>query len=152
MGNLCSSGQTDHVGDQKTEEPVLGSSQSASKMAGDHGKIVVINNSTLWDAKIEEAKTTSKIVVVDFTATWCGPCRLMAPIFAELSKKFENLLFLKVDVDEVQDVTSKWEVRAMPTFLFIKNGELLDKIVGANKDELEKKCNQYATATVTSAA
>jgi len=41
-------------------------------------------------------------VVVDFTATWCGPCRLMAPIFAELSKKFENLLFLKVDVDEVQ--------------------------------------------------
>jgi thioredoxin 1 len=41
-------------------------------------------------------------VVVDFTATWCGPCRLMAPIFTELSKKFENLIFLKVDVDEVQ--------------------------------------------------
>jgi thioredoxin 1 len=76
----------------------------------------------------------------------------MAPIFAELSKKFENLIFLKVDVDEVQDVTSKWEVRAMPTFLFIKNGEQLDKIVGANKEELERKCNQYATATVTSSA
>jgi thioredoxin 1 len=131
---------------------VAGSSVPASNMAVDQGKIHIINNSSQWDAKIDEAKATSKIVVVDFTATWCGPCRLMAPIFAELSKKFENLIFLKVDVDEVQDVTSKWEVRAMPTFLFIKNGEQLDKIVGANKEELERKCNQYATATVTSSA
>jgi len=121
-------------------------------MAGDHGHIHIINNSSAWKAKLEEAKSTGKIVVVDFTATWCGPCRLMAPIFAELSKKFENLIFLKVDVDEVQDVTAEWEVRAMPTFLFIKDGKQLDKIVGANKDELERKCSQYASTPVASTA
>jgi len=111
----------------------------------DHGKIHIINNSAAFNEKLEEAESTGKIVVVDFTATWCGPCRLMAPIFLELSKKYENLIFLKVDVDEVQDVTSKWEVRAMPTFIFIKQKKQVDKIVGANKDELEKKCKQYAT-------
>jgi len=49
-------------------------------------------------------------------------------------------------------VTAKWEVRAMPTFIFIKDGKLLDKIVGANKEDLEKKCTRYATTTVTSSA
>jgi thioredoxin 1 len=114
-------------------------------MAGDHGKFHVISNSAAFDAKLEEAESTGKIVVVDFTATWCGPCRLIAPIFAELSKKYENLIFLKVDVDEVQEVTSKWEVRAMPTFIFIKNKKQVDKIVGANREELEKKCKHFAT-------
>ena len=113
----------------------------------DHGKIHVINNANVFNEKLEEAESTGKIVVVDFTATWCGPCRLMAPIFSELSKKYENLIFLKVDVDEVQDVTSKWEVRAMPTFIFIKQKKQVDKIVGANKDELEKKCKHYATTS-----
>uniref|UniRef100_A0A7I4CX43 Thioredoxin domain-containing protein n=1 Tax=Physcomitrium patens TaxID=3218 RepID=A0A7I4CX43_PHYPA len=88
-------------------------------------------------------------VLVDFTATWCGPCRLMAPIFVELSKKYENIIFLKVDVDEVKDVTSQWEVRAMPTFIFIKDGKSIHKVVGANKDELEKKCQQFASLPST---
>jgi thioredoxin 1 len=86
-----------------------------------------------------------KQIVVDFTATWCGPCRIMSPIFIELSKKYPGLIFLKVDVDEVPDVTSAWEIRAMPTFLFIKEGKLIDKIVGANKDELDRKVQHYAS-------
>jgi thioredoxin 1 len=83
--------------------------------------------------------------VVDFTATWCGPCRVMSPIFIELSKKYTNLIFLKVDVDEVADVTSEWDIRAMPTFLFIKDGKQVDKIVGASKEELDKKVQHYAS-------
>jgi len=157
MGNLCNSGNSDLVGDQeKTEKPVIGVSKPArkrtSEMAGDHGNITIINKPAEWDAKIEEAKSTGKIVVVDFTATWCGPCRLMAPIFTELSKKFSNLIFLKVDVDEVQDVTAKWEVRAMPTFIFIQNGKQIDKIIGANKDELERKVAHFANLNVTASA
>jgi len=116
------------------------------EMAGDHGNVIVINNKSTWTAKLEEAKSQGKVVVVDFTATWCGPCRLMAPIFTELSKKYTDLVFLKVDVDEVHEVTSQWDVRAMPTFLFIKDGKQLHKIVGAIKDELERKCHEYANS------
>ncbi|CAK9206297.1 unnamed protein product [Sphagnum troendelagicum] len=112
-------------------------------MAGDHGNVHVVDSKRAWDSKIDEAQSTGKVVVVDFTATWCGPCRLMSPIFTELSKKYPSLIFLKVDVDEVPDVTSEWEIRAMPTFLFIKDGKQIDKIVGANKDELEKKVHTF---------
>lgn len=125
------------------------SSPFADSFSMDHGKVHVINNSAAWDAKLAEATSTGKIVLVDFTATWCGPCRLMAPIFVELSKKYENIIFLKVDVDEVKDVTSQWEVRAMPTFIFIKDGKSIHKVVGANKDELEKKCQQFASLPST---
>ncbi|KAJ6794776.1 thioredoxin H1 [Iris pallida] len=84
-----------------------------------------------------------KLVVVDFTATWCGPCRMMAPIFAELAKKFADVVFLKVDVDELKDVATEWEIEAMPTFLFVKDGKIVDKIVGARKDDLPKKIEQH---------
>jgi thioredoxin 1 len=139
---------------EKKRVPALAkpASKPAAQMASDHGNIQIIKNAAAWKAKLEEAKNAGKIVVVDFTASWCGPCRLMSPIFTEFSKKFESLLFLKVDIDEVQDVTAEWEVRAMPTFVFIKDGKKLDKIVGSNKDELERKCNQYASTTVSSSA
>ncbi|CAM6041197.1 unnamed protein product [Sphagnum compactum] len=114
-------------------------------MAGDHGLVHVVDSKTSWDLKVAESKNTQKIIVVDFTATWCGPCRIMSPIFIELSKKYPGLIFLKVDVDEVPDVTSAWEIRAMPTFLFIKEGKQIDKIVGANKDELDRKVQHYAS-------
>jgi thiol-disulfide isomerase/thioredoxin len=71
-------------------------------MAADHGNVHVVNSKQLWETKVEDAKSRGKIIVVDFTATWCGPCRLMAPVFTDLSKKYDILIFLKVDVDEVQ--------------------------------------------------
>jgi thiol-disulfide isomerase/thioredoxin len=74
----------------------------ATTMAGDHGNVHVVNSKQLWETKVEDAKSRGKIIVVDFTATWCGPCRLMAPVFSDLSKKYDILIFLKVDVDEVQ--------------------------------------------------
>lgn len=57
----------------------------------------------------------------------------------------ETLMFICASVFPCQDVTADWDIRAMPTFLFIKNGKQIDKIVGANKDELEKKVHHYAT-------
>ncbi|MCO5573745.1 hypothetical protein L7F22_027519 [Adiantum nelumboides] len=64
-------------------------------------------------------------VVVDFTASWCGPCKCIAPVFLELSEKNPNLVFLKVDVEEVNDVSTAYELRAMPTFLFIENDNII---------------------------
>jgi thioredoxin 1 len=74
----------------------------------------------------------------DFSATWCGPCRMIAPIFKELSDAFPNVVFLKVDVDENPETAAKYEVSAMPTFLFIKRGEVVDKVMGANAAALQK--------------
>ncbi|KAM7256260.1 hypothetical protein ACFE04_012001 [Oxalis oulophora] len=85
-------------------------------------------------------------VVVDFTAAWCGPCRIIAPFLAELAKKLPEVTFLKVDVDELQEVAQKWKVEAMPTFLFLKEGNLVDKVVGAKKEELEQTVRKHATA------
>uniref|UniRef100_A0A3Q1FDM9 Thioredoxin n=1 Tax=Acanthochromis polyacanthus TaxID=80966 RepID=A0A3Q1FDM9_9TELE len=75
-----------------------------------------------------------KLVVVDFTATWCGPCRRISPEFERLSQLPENsnVIFLKVDVDEAEDVSSFCQVSCMPTFHFYKNGAQLHKFSGAD--------------------
>lgn len=120
---------------------IEGSEQSVS-----HGSVHTITNHQEWDAKISEANRTGKIVVVDFSAAWCGPCKMIAPLYIELSQKYPQLIFLKVDVDEMRELSATWDVQAMPTFVFIKNGKQIDKLVGANKPELEKKIISYATA------
>jgi len=71
-------------------------------------------------------------VVVDFWATWCGPCRMIAPIIDELATEYEGkAIIAKCDVDTSSDVPVKYGIRNIPTLLFFKNGELKDKIVGA---------------------
>jgi len=84
-------------------------------------------------------------VVIDFTASWCGPCRIMAPIFADLAKKHPNAVFLKVDVDELKAITEQFSVEAMPTFLFMKEGDVKDRVVGAMKGELVQKIAFHMT-------
>nr|AEW43599.1 thioredoxin [Epinephelus coioides] len=98
-----------------------------------------------FDAILKEAG--DKLVVVDFTASWCGPCKQIGPHFDELSNKAENknVIFLKVDVDEAQEVAAKWDVRAMPTFIFIKNGQKVRDIIGADRDKLSKNLEELRT-------
>uniref|UniRef100_A0A452ZHN4 Thioredoxin domain-containing protein n=1 Tax=Aegilops tauschii subsp. strangulata TaxID=200361 RepID=A0A452ZHN4_AEGTS len=97
-------------------------------------------------SKIDCANSTKNTVVVDFTASWCGPCRIMAPVFADLAKKFPNAVFLKVDVDELKPIAEQFSVEAMPTFLFIKEGDVKDRVVGAIKEELTTKVGLHAAA------
>merc|ERR1712167_283408 len=63
-----------------------------------------------------------KLVVVDFTATWCGPCQMIAPLFGELAEKNPDVVFVKVDVDENQETAAACGINCMPTFQFYKNG------------------------------
>uniref|UniRef100_A0A6Q2YBK2 Thioredoxin n=1 Tax=Esox lucius TaxID=8010 RepID=A0A6Q2YBK2_ESOLU len=85
-----------------------------------------------------------KLVVVDFTATWCGPCKNIAPFFKELSEKPENqnVVFLKVDVDDAADVAQHCEIKCMPTFHFYKQGKKVHDFSGANQDTLAEKIKQ----------
>jgi len=80
---------------------------------------------------------SDKLTVVDFYATWCGPCKQIAPFVVKLSEEFKDATFLKVDVDEVADVAAEVGVRAMPTFMLFRNGEKVSEIVGANPGALK---------------
>ncbi|XP_029932595.1 thioredoxin b [Myripristis murdjan] len=88
-----------------------------------------------------------KLVVVDFTATWCGPCKQIAPLYKELSEKPENknVIFLKVDVDEAQDVATHCNIKCMPTFHFYKNGVKVGEFSGANFTTLVEKVDALRT-------
>ena len=68
---------------------------------------------------------------------------MIAPVFADLAKKYVNVIFLKVDVDELKSVAKDWAIEAMPTFIFLKEGTILEKVVGAHKDELPKKIELF---------
>jgi thioredoxin 1 len=72
------------------------------------------------------------IVVIDFFATWCGPCKRIESVYVELSEKYTNITFLKVDVDESEEIASKFNVEALPTFVFLKNGVEVKRIEGAD--------------------
>jgi thioredoxin len=81
-----------------------------------------------FEAKI--AKDT--LTVVDFTATWCGPCRYMAPTFDELKKSYPEIAFLKIDIDECEDLAIKYDITAVPTFLVFQSGKVVEAYTGAS--------------------
>jgi len=87
----------------------------------------------ITDANFEELVMNSdKPVMLDFWAVWCGPCRMIAPIVEEMSTEYDGKAIIgKVDVDNNQEVAMKYGIRNIPTVLFIKGGEVVDKQVGA---------------------
>lgn len=97
------------------------------------------------------AEAGQKLVVVDFTAAWCGPCTMIAPFFKQLSTKYPNAVFLKVDVDKCPGTAAANEVSSMPSFIFYRNHTIVDRIRGANKVGLEDKIKQYYAVDSTAA-
>ena len=96
------------------------------------------------DADFEEVVLKSEqLVLVDFWAEWCGPCKMMLPIVEEISKEFEGKVTVaKVDVDGNPGTAAKFGIRNIPTILFFKNGNVVDKQVGAvPKNALIEKIN-----------
>jgi len=97
------------------------------------------------DENFEElALKSDKPVLVDFWAEWCGPCRMVTPIVEELSKDYEGTAIVgKVNVDNNNEISAKFGIRNIPTILFIKNGEVVDKQVGAvQKSVLAEKLDK----------
>lgn len=96
------------------------------------GSVKVITSKEEFDALV--AGDTP--VVIDFTATWCGPCKMIAPFFEEKSGEFTNIIFVKVDVDDLDDVAAACGISAMPTFQAYKSGKKVSDVVGASRDKL----------------
>mmetsp|Transcript_51260 Transcript_51260/g.127636 ORF Transcript_51260/g.127636 Transcript_51260/m.127636 type:complete len:167 (-) Transcript_51260:188-688(-) len=90
-----------------------------------------------WSAACEKSK--GKLIVAYHTAAWCGPCKMIWPHVTEIANNTPDVTILKIDVDEAQDVAAANNISAMPTFLFLKDGELKDKLVGASPNELRSK-------------
>jgi len=101
------------------------------------GSVVGIHSDDEWDAALALTNESDLAVVVDFTAVWCGPCQKIAPFYGELAKKYPNALFVKVDVDELEDISQNAGVAAMPTFQVYKKGALADTVTGARESALE---------------
>ncbi|MCI6875680.1 MAG: thioredoxin [Parabacteroides sp.] len=95
----------------------------------------------ITDANFEELLGTGKPMVLDFWAEWCGPCRMVSPIIDELAQEYEGRVTIgKMNVDENDDVVGRFGIRNIPTVIFFKNGEMVDKIVGAtSKDKFKEK-------------
>jgi len=91
----------------------------------------------------DETLNAGKPVVLDFWATWCGPCLRVSPIMEELAEQYKDRVIVgKVNVEECDELAAKYGIRNIPTVLFIKNGEVVDKVVGATPKSLyEEKIN-----------
>jgi len=94
-------------------------------------------NSTDFPALVQD----DKLLVVDFFATWCGPCKKLSPTLDEVSEEFgDRVNIVKVDADESEDLAMTYGIRSVPTVLFFKNGQQVDKFVGAlPKSEIVSK-------------
>ena len=92
----------------------------------------------------KEVLKNSKTVVVDFFATWCGPCQMLMPVLEEIAKERDNFDIIEIDVDEAQELAMEYDIEAVPTMIIFKNGTAIDRIGGYYaKDELEEELKRY---------
>ncbi|KAE9588604.1 hypothetical protein Lal_00002924 [Lupinus albus] len=110
-------------------------------------KVVKIDSKESWLHNISLASKQGYPVVVHFSAFWCVPSIVMNPFFEELASTYQNVKFLTLDVDEVKEIASRLEIKAMPTFLLLSEGDQVDKIVGANPNEVKKRVHHFIHST-----
>ena len=91
----------------------------------------------------EEARGAGKLVILDFTASWCGPCQRIAPVFQKLAEEMPDVVFVKVDVDENEETAGACGIQAMPTFQYYKNGAKVHEFSGASEDKIKEAIAKF---------
>ena len=99
----------------------------------------------ITDADFDDFVKKYNTIVIDCWAPWCGPCRIVGPVIDELAKEMQGkIVFGKLNVDENQKTSMKYQIMSIPTMLIFKNGNLIDKLIGAiPKDQLKQKLESY---------
>lgn len=94
----------------------------------------------ITSAELENLTTKEGLVVVDMWAPWCGPCKMLGPIIEKLATEYENKVeIVKVNVDEESAASAKYGIRNIPTVLFLKGGEIVDKVVGVAAENIYRE-------------
>ncbi|KAF3553575.1 hypothetical protein F2Q69_00018069 [Brassica cretica] len=109
----------------------------------EHSGVTKLSSSAQWQLHFNGMKDSNQLLVIDFFASWCGPCKFIEPAFRHMAVKFTDVSFVKVDVDELPEVAKEFNVNAMPTFVLVKNGKEVDRIVGTKQAELENKVTKH---------
>ncbi|KAI4328363.1 hypothetical protein L6164_020721 [Bauhinia variegata] len=123
---------------------VFNSFNFASATKSSHSSnLLAIHSAPRWKAYSNATKDADKPIVINFTATWCGPCKLMEPVLHDFAAKYTDVDFIKIDVDELVGVSEEFQVQAMPTFLLLKKGKVVEKVAGAKKEELQKMIEKH---------
>lgn len=103
--------------------------------------IIHYNKDNVFDDEIKTGK-----VIVDFFATWCGPCKMLSPILEEIGEENKDIKIIKIDVDAYEDLAMKFGIMSVPTLLFYKDGNLINKKIGfCDKEELLNIINEIGT-------
>uniref|UniRef100_A0A6P7F9E9 Thioredoxin-2-like n=1 Tax=Diabrotica virgifera virgifera TaxID=50390 RepID=A0A6P7F9E9_DIAVI len=101
----------------------------------------MFTSSLTYKNRLKEAGDS--LVILEFIASWCGPCKMIGPKVEQLAKRFQDILFFRIDVDEFEDISLQCEVTSMPTFVFMQNNETLETLIGANSKKLLQAVNTY---------
>ncbi|XP_024987299.1 thioredoxin H2-like isoform X2 [Cynara cardunculus var. scolymus] len=117
--------------------------QISSQQRAANGEVISVNSLDHWNTQLKSSITSNKLMVIDFSADWCGPCKIIEPAVHDFAVEFSNVEFIKIDVDELPDVAKDYSVQAMPTFLLLKKGEEVGRVVGAKKDELRRMIEKH---------
>ena len=117
----------------------------ANKYSGDSKQEILDKPIIITDDTFDNVIQKYKLLVIDCWAEWCGPCRMVGPVIDELAKDYAGkIVFGKINVDENRTIPMKFQIMSIPTILIFKDGNLVDKIIGAlPKPKLESRIKQY---------
>ena len=124
------------MSDHELEKIRLKKAEMLMKMSSLPKEVIEIHRADEFNKLLNDY---DKIIIVDFSAVWCGPCKIFAPIFKKLQEEYQNeFIFVKVDVDEVPAIAQEYRISGVPTTLFIRKSQILNKVVGAmNYDNMK---------------
>lgn len=111
---------------KKQNENKLQESQSSENKGGEEMEVLEVTSKNFEQEVLKSEKT----VLIDFYATWCGPCKMLSPIVEEIAEENEDIKVVKIDIDKEQDIAVEYEIMSIPTLVVIKDGQEVNRSVG----------------------